>query len=326
MEASSRVQLGKVPVSTKVLPARVVPCGAASATGFTPCAFSCPITSRLCCSAKKWRIDAATTGPTSGTADSASSSASMMASMLPKWRATSRAVVSPTWRMPSANSSLASPGVRAFSMAATRLSADFWPMRSSPTSSSGRSPYRSASVLTRPLSTSWSTSFSPRPSISSALRLAACQSVCLRWAPQNRPPVQRAMVSSSRRSMAEPQTGQAVGMTNSRASSGRFSSTGASTSGITSPARRTMTVSPMRTSLRRISSSLCSVAFVTVTPPTNTGFRRATGVMAPVRPTWTSMSSSVVVASSAANLCASAKRGARATKPSTFWAGSESTL
>ena len=106
--------------------------------------------------------------------------------------------------------------------------------------------------------------------------------------------------------MAEPQTGQAVGMTNSRASSGRFSSTGASTSGITSPARRTMTVSPMRTSLRRISSSLCSVALVTVTPPTNTGLSRATGVMAPVRPTCTSMSSSVVVASSAANLCASA--------------------
>ncbi|MNL76035.1 hypothetical protein D3C87_2019350 [compost metagenome] len=65
---------------------------------------------------------------------------------------------------------------------------------------------------------------------------------------------------------------------------------------------------------------------VTVTPPTNTGFKRATGVMAPVRPTWTSISSSVVVASSAANLWARAKRGARATKPSTFCAGRESTL
>ena len=146
----------------------------------------------------------------------------MMASILPKWRATSRAVVSPTWRMPSANSRRPSAGARALSIASTGLSADFWPMRSRPTSSSGRRLYRSASDFTRPLSTSWSTSFSPSPSISSALRLAACHSVCLRCAPQNRPPVQRAMVSSSSRSMAEPQTGQAVGMTNSRASAGRF--------------------------------------------------------------------------------------------------------
>jgi hypothetical protein len=34
---------------------------------------------------------------------------------------------------------------------------------------------------------------------------------------------------------------------------------------------------------------LCSVALVTVTPPTNTGLRRATGVSLPVRPTWMSM-------------------------------------
>ena len=45
----------------------------------------------------------------------------------------------------------------------------------------------------------------------------------------------------------------------------------------------------MRISLRRTSSSLCSVAFVTVAPPTNTGSSRATGVIAPVRPTCTSI-------------------------------------
>ena len=44
--------------------------------------------------------------------------------------------------------------------------------------------------------------------------------------------------------------------------SGRFSGTTPSTCGITSPARWTSTVSPMRTSLRAISSSLCSVALV----------------------------------------------------------------
>ena len=61
------------------------------------------------------------------------------------------------------------------------------------------------------------------------------------------------------------------------------------TSGITSPARRTITVSPTRTPLRRISNRLCSVAFDTVVPPTNTGSSLATGVSLPVRPTWMSM-------------------------------------
>ena len=66
--------------------------------------------------------------------------------------------------------------------------------------------------------------------------------------------------------------------------------------------RRRAARSPCRRRARpcaRISSSLCSVALVTVTPPTNTGASRATGVSAPVRPTWTSIASTVVVASSA---------------------------
>ena len=74
----------------------------------------------------------------------------------------------------------------------------------------------------------------------------------------------------------------------------RLSARTDTTSGITSPARRTTTVSPTRTSLRRASSSLCSVALVTVTPPTNTGASLATGVSLPVRPTCTSMPSTVV--------------------------------
>src|SRR5437763_878361 len=41
-----------------------------------------------------------------------------------------------------------------------------------------------------------------------------------------------------------------------------------STCGMTSPARWIVTVSPMRTSSRAISSALCSVAFCTMTPPT----------------------------------------------------------
>ena len=59
---------------------------------------------------------------------------------------------------------------------------------------------------------------------------------------------------------------------------------------MTSPARWIVTVSPMRTSSRAISSALCSVAFCTTTPPTVTGSSLATGVSEPVRPTWISMS------------------------------------
>jgi hypothetical protein len=76
-----------------------------------------------------------------------------------------------------------------------------------------------------------------------------------------------------------------------------------------------MTVSPTRTSLRAL-VSLCSVALVTVTPPTNTGASLATGVSLPVRPTCTSMACTVVSCSCAGYLCATAQRGSRVTKPS----------
>ena len=156
------------------------------------------------------------------------------------------------------------------------------------------------------------------PSISKARRLAKCVMACLRCAGQIKPPVQRATASSARRMMCEPHSGQSVGMTNWRALAGRFSTTTLTTSGITSPALRTITVSPIWMSLRFNSSSLCSVALVTVTPPTNTAFRRATGVIAPVRPTCTVMSSTIVIASCAGYLWAIAQRGARETKPSSF--------
>ena len=85
---------------------------------------------------------------------------------------------------------------------------------------------------------------------------------------------------------------------------------------MTSPARWMVTVSPTRTPSRAISSSLCSVAFDTTTPPTVTGSSRATGVSAPVRPTWMSIALTMVAAFSAGNLCAIAQRGVRETKPS----------
>ena len=61
-------------------------------------------------------------------------------------------------------------------------------------------------------------------------------------------------------------------------------------------------MSPTRRSLRRISSMLWSVALRTVVPPTNTGVTCATGVRAPVRPTYTSIASRRVVTCSAGNL------------------------
>ena len=88
---------------------------------------------------------------------------------------------------------------------------------------------------------------------------------------------------------------------------------------MTSPARVTTTVSPMRMSLRRISSSLCSVARSTSTPPMRTGSMIATGVTTPVRPTENSTSRSVVCASRGGNLTATAQRGLRETAPSRSW-------
>lgn len=103
--------------------------------------------------------------------------------------------------------------------------------------------------------------------------------------PQIRPPVQRATASPSTRSTSELQTGQCVGNSTGRVSSGRSESTTFTTCGMTSPARRITTLSPMRNPRRSISSALCSVALLTSTPATCTGSRRATGVIAPVRPT-----------------------------------------
>ena len=68
-----------------------------------------------------------------------------------------------------------------------------------------------------------------------------------------------------------PHSGQWVGMTNSRSVPSRRSTTGPSTSGMTSPALRIITVSPISTPLRLTSEALCSVASPTVDPAIRTG-------------------------------------------------------
>jgi len=95
---------------------------------------------------------------------------------------------------------------------------------------------------------------------------------------------------------------------------------------MTSPARRTRTVSPTRTSLRSTSSWLWSVARDTVTPETSTGWSSATGVSFPVRPTWTAMPRIRVTSSRGGNLNATAQRGERERMPSRRCATMSSTL
>ena len=62
-----------------------------------------------------------------------------------------------------------------------------------------------------------------------------------------------------------------MGITNGRSVPSRSATTGATISGMTSPALRSTTVSPISTPLRVTSWALCRVAISTVEPLTNTG-------------------------------------------------------
>ena len=97
-----------------------------------------------------------------------------------------------------------------------------------------------------------------------------------------------------------PHTGHASGMrhsTRGTVSSGAAGA-GPTISGMTSPALRSTTMSPMRTPFALTTSWLCSVARATVLPETKTGSSTAKGVARPVRPMPTWMSSSRVLTSS----------------------------
>jgi hypothetical protein len=152
--------------------------------------------------------------------------------------------------------------------------------------------------------------------MSKAPRPARWNSRSRSWAGQDRVFGQRQSTSSSSLARAVWQDGQVSGNLNSRSPPVRRSATGPSTSGITSPALRRITMSPIRTPLRLISSALCNVARSTVEPVTLTGSITANGVTRPVRPTLTWMSSNRVVTSSGGYLNAMAHRGARLVEPS----------
>ena len=132
----------------------------------------------------------------------------------------------------------------------------------------------SAGSLIQPSSKKESICFSPEPSMSKARRETKCFRCSVFWNGQANSPEQRKRTPSSPAELISRTTGvcsghgQVFGNAYGFAPFGRFSSTTPSTCGITSPARWIVTVSPMRTSSRAISSALCRVAFCTTTPPT----------------------------------------------------------
>ena len=143
---------------------------------------------------------------------------------------------------------------------------------------------------------------------------------------QLNPPVQRRTASPFSRTAGEPQSGHLSGILNGRSAPVLRLATTETTSGITSPARSSSTKSPIRMFFSYNWSSLCSVARDTIVPPTNTGSRHATGVRAPVRPTWTMISHRRVITRSAGNLKAIECFGAFALFPSCICSTNELTL
>ena len=94
---------------------------------------------------------------------------------------------------------------------------------------------------------------------------------------------QRCITSPSGFTIGVSQSGQRSGIRNSCVP-GRCAPAGPTIWGITSPARWMITSSPSRICLRLMSSSLCSVARDTVTPPTSTGCEDRPRVQRPGAP------------------------------------------
>ncbi len=96
---------------------------------------------------------------------------------------------------------------------------------------------------------------------------------------------------------------------------------------MTSPALRSTTVSPSRTSLALTTSWLCRVAYCTIEPATFTGSAStAYGVARPVRPIPTLIAASFPVTSSGGYFQAIAQRGDFEVEPSRPWRAISSTL
>ncbi|KJR42763.1 hypothetical protein MCHI_001342 [Candidatus Magnetoovum chiemensis] len=200
--------------------------------------------------------------------------------------------------MPKAYINLLSVMVRDLSIELIIFSADLFPILSIEASAALSREKISEKDLTNPFSTNLSTIFLPRPSMSKAFLDTKCFIRSFNWA-VHEILIHLVAASSSNRFTGLRHTGQSRGIENFSSIPVLFDSTTFTIFGITSPARTTTTVSPILTSLRKISSSLCKVARETVTPPTFTGSRTATGVSMPVLPTCTTISFTFVAASNA---------------------------
>ena len=238
-----------------------------------------------------------------------------IASRSAKLRASACAAVGPTWLMPSPTSTRHSGRCFDASIASTSSCADRSPIRSSGTSALDGERVDVGRVLEQPGLDELAHALLAEPF---DVHRAAARPVhepllALRRAVDVDAVVVRLALDPHERLRRTP--GTSSGTSTPCVRGGRLASTGPTTSGITSPARRTITVSPGRTSLRATSSSLCSVAMPTLAPPTNTGSSTANGVARPVRPMLTMMSRRIVVFSSGGNLYAIAQRGARDVKP-----------
>ena len=167
-------------------------------------------------------------------------------------------------------------------IASIALVAEISPNPSSSSSCSFVRRYRSGSERTSPSAHRRRIVSSPTPSMSAG--------PCTQLISVSRPRDgharfgQRCITSPSGFTISASQRGQCVGIANGFVPFA-CAPAGPTTWGMTSPARCTITTSPSRMSLRLMSSSLCSVARETVTPPTSTGSSIAHGLRAPVRPT-----------------------------------------
>ena len=278
----------------------------------------------------------AVTSPMSWISISSSTPAARSASRSGYARANAFALAVPMCRMPSDSRSRASPLPFASSALAQMDAAVFSPIlrttdlpafpadsEVSSATRAGSSRNTSAKPFTMPESISWSTIRSPRPSMSIWLRptnhLRRSRN-CSGHAAFVQKSLGPSFVTGS------PQLGHAAGGSTGCAPRGRFARSTSTTCGMISPAFSTITVSPIRMSLRWISSMLWSVACWTLVPAITTGSMVARGVSVPPFPTCHAICRRTVGFFSAGYLNATAQRGAFAVTPSSRWSANESTF
>ena len=310
-----RVNFSRVPVTTIVLPVRILLFLAEGEVGFRPAVSICSITVRLSLLRKYSRMLVAMIGPIWSIASRVSASAWSSFSRVPNSSASISAEWPPTFLMPRAAMNRQRFWVLLFSMLSRTFAADLSAILSSWETWSKRRLYRSAKLVTSLWSTSCSMRAGPMFSMSIWPLPTKYWSFCLNFSVQSGF-VQRMYTPFSSFVTFCPQPGHWVGISKGLVNIGLLSWRTFTTWGMISPAFSIITVSSARTSRRFSSSKLWRLARFTVVPARRTGLRLATGVSVPVLPSWTSIDSTVVCACSAGNLYEMHHLGARPVVPS----------